>query len=205
MNVFVLCTGRCGSMTFQRACAHLTNFTSSHESRVPLLGDSRLDYPENHIEIDNRLSWFLGRLDKKYGDSAYYVHLTRDPHVVAESWSRRFHILGGMATGYRDHILSGASTALEISRFAAAEDLVRTVNENIDLFLKDKTNVMRIRLEDVSSDFPIFWQWIGGVGDYSAAIAEFDKKHNSAQPRTKIADRIHAFLKRGVRAYFPPR
>lgn len=29
MNVFVLCTGRCGSMTFARACGHIRNFSAA--------------------------------------------------------------------------------------------------------------------------------------------------------------------------------
>ena len=36
MNVFILNTGRCGSRTFARACAHITNYTSAHESRSGL-------------------------------------------------------------------------------------------------------------------------------------------------------------------------
>ncbi len=56
MDVFVLCTGRCGSTTFIKACAHITNYTAAHESRTGLLGSDRLDYPGKHIEADNRLS-----------------------------------------------------------------------------------------------------------------------------------------------------
>ena len=62
MNVFVLCTGRCGSVTLYKICKHIQNFTSGHESRKKL----DFKYQENHIEIDNRLSWFLGRLDDKF-------------------------------------------------------------------------------------------------------------------------------------------
>ena len=65
MNVFILSTGRSGSQTFARACAHVSNYTSAHESRSGLLGDAHFDYPDNHIESDNRLSWMLGRLDRK--------------------------------------------------------------------------------------------------------------------------------------------
>ncbi len=63
MNVFVLGTGRCGTTTFMKACRHVTNCTSGHETRVNHVGPERLSYPSNHIEADNRLSWFLGRLD----------------------------------------------------------------------------------------------------------------------------------------------
>lgn len=60
MNVFVLNTGRCGSMTFTKACSHIANYTSAHESRCGYLGKSRFDYPENDVEVDNRLSWVAG-------------------------------------------------------------------------------------------------------------------------------------------------
>ena len=33
-NVFVLCTGRCGSTTFTQACQHIQNYTASHESKI---------------------------------------------------------------------------------------------------------------------------------------------------------------------------
>ena len=38
-----------------------------------------LAYTKGHIEVDNRLSWMLGRLDKVYADDlAIYVHLKRN-------------------------------------------------------------------------------------------------------------------------------
>ena len=78
MNVFILNTGRCGSSTFIKACHHITNYTSGHETMSSQVLDARLGYSENHIEADNRLSWFLGRLDQKFGSEAFYVHLSRD-------------------------------------------------------------------------------------------------------------------------------
>jgi hypothetical protein len=57
VNVFVLGRGRCGSTTFIRAYKHISNFTSGHETRARLLGEARLNYPDHHIEADNRLSW----------------------------------------------------------------------------------------------------------------------------------------------------
>jgi hypothetical protein len=64
VNVFVLNTGRCGSVTFIEACRHIRNYSAAHESRATLIGEQRLAYAANHIETDNRLCWFLGRLDK---------------------------------------------------------------------------------------------------------------------------------------------
>ncbi|HIK35539.1 MULTISPECIES: hypothetical protein [unclassified Thermosynechococcus] len=70
MNVFVLWTSRCDSVTFAEACTFIANFNSAQESRTFLLGEAHLAYPDRHIEVDNRLAWFLGRLDQTYGDRA---------------------------------------------------------------------------------------------------------------------------------------
>jgi hypothetical protein len=58
VNVFILGTGRCGTLTISRAFEHATNFTSAHESASPSL--YLMDYPKDHIETDNRLAWMLG-------------------------------------------------------------------------------------------------------------------------------------------------
>ncbi len=68
MNVFVLSTGRCGSTTFAKACTAITNFSVGHERNRMLVGEARWQYPEHHIEIDNRLIWMLGALEKHYGE-----------------------------------------------------------------------------------------------------------------------------------------
>ena len=88
MNVFVLNTGRCGSTTFIKACQHISNYTSSHESLLDRTGDQRLAYPKNHIEANRPPELFLGgQLDNKYADDAIYVHLKREREAVAASFS----------------------------------------------------------------------------------------------------------------------
>ena len=135
MNVFILNTGRCGSTTFIKACCHIKNFTCAHESRSGMLGADRFDYPENHIEADNRLSWLLGRLDETYGDNAVYVHLKRNGSDTALSFTKRYS--GGIIKAYRgEGILMGLSE--ESYPMYVALDYCHTVNSNIDLFLKDK-------------------------------------------------------------------
>ncbi len=176
MNIFILNTGRCGSTTFIRACQHITNFTALHESRSGLLGDERLNYPDHHIEADNRLSWFLGRLDIKYGDNAFYVHLSRDRDRAAESFARRSEF--GIMQAYRQGILlelQGEPASDEI-----ALDYLDTVEANIEYFLRDKSQQMAFRLETAKQDFRTFWQRIGAQGDLDAALAEWDIRHNAS-------------------------
>ena len=105
MNVFILNSGRCGSTTFIKACQHITNYSSAHESLSTETGPLRFNYPPNHIEADNRLSWLLGRLDKVYGDRAFYVHLKRNPEDTIRSFSRRidFGILKAFEQGILMH------------------------------------------------------------------------------------------------------
>jgi len=176
MNVFILNTGRCGSTTFIMACEHITNFTSAHESRCDRLGEDRLAYPDNHIEADNRLSWYLGRLDSHYGDKAIYVHLMRNSHDTASSYAKRL-FPGGIIPAYRKGILQHLPD--DISDMSVSLDYYDTVNSNIEHFLKDKTRKMEFNLENAKEDFKKFWELIGAEGDLDAAMAEFDIPYNS--------------------------
>jgi hypothetical protein len=184
VNVFILSAGRSGSKTFARACGHITNYSSAHESRSGLLGDAHFAYPENHIESDNRLSWMLGRLDRKYGDDAFYVHLTRAVGPVAASWATRSYT--GMMNAYRYAILWHCpkdATAYEVAR-----DYCDTVDANIRLFQRGRNNWMEFPLEEGRERFPEFWRRIGAEGDLAAALAEFDVRHNAAwDQRTDVA------------------
>jgi hypothetical protein len=175
VNIFVLCTGRCGSTTFVRAAQHMTNFTSGHETRAKIAGPGRLAYPDNHIEADNRLSWFLGRLDRAYGRDARYVHLTRDPEQVAESFNERWDPDLAIISAYRKSILKGAPQAegLDICR-----DYIETVTANIEHFLADKPQRMEFQLETADRDWRDFWQWIGAEGDLEASLREWSVAHN---------------------------
>jgi len=176
MNIFILNTGRCGSTTFIQACRHIVNFTSGHESRSRMIGPERLSYPDRHIEADNRLSWFLGRLDRAYGSDAYYVHLGRERKATAASFARREGF--GIMKAYREGILLEGKTdqtALDI-----AHDYIDTVEANIALFLRDKPNQMTFSLEQAREDFSVFWRWIGAEGDLEQALLEWGSRYNAS-------------------------
>lgn len=191
MNVFVLCTGRCGSVTFSRACQYMTNFTADHESLAMRLGDARLEYAKNHIEIDNRLSWYLGKLDHKYGDEAYYVHLQRDPEAVIESFVKRKGF--GIMKAFADGLIRQPSPDLANTRLLAKE-VVDLGTSNIRHFLKGKSNQMEFHLENSERDFPKFWEWIDAEGDLASAMECWTVKHNMSDGNMK-----KSFLERAVR------
>jgi hypothetical protein len=179
-NVFVLCTGRCGSTTFAKAAAHATNFTAAHEARTHLTGPARFAYPFNHVEVDNRLAWNLGRLDQAYGDDAHYVHLLRDPAQVAQSFVSRQNY--GLIKAYRETILLNlVLRAPKTNKALIAADMIDTITSNITHFLRDKTKVMTVHLDSIDSDFPAFWHWIGATGDLTAAMGEWSVRHNATE------------------------
>lgn len=181
-NVFILCTGRSGSVTFIKACQHISNFTSAHESRTALLGADRLDYADNHIEADNRLSWLLGRLDRKYGSEAFYVHLRRDRQATAASFVKRYG--SGIIRAYRGSgILMGLPE--DADPLAVALDYCDTVDSNIEAFLKDKPNRMVFNLESASDQFPQFCELIGADVNLPEALAHFDIRYNASKVRRR--------------------
>jgi 1,2-diacylglycerol 3-alpha-glucosyltransferase len=180
-HVFVLCTGRCGSVTFAKACGHFSNYTSGHETRISKVGDDRLAFADGHIEVDNRLAWFLGRIQEKYGDQAFYVHLTRDEHEVAASYDRRWHHHCSMIQAFDQGIARHEAPHEEAGR-----ELVRTINENIRCFLRDKPYQMTIDIAEIQSRFPEFVKRVGAQGDLDSALAEFSQQHNATAPESRV-------------------
>ncbi len=203
MRVFVVGTGRCGTTTFARACSHIENYTAAHESRADLLGLARIEYPDGHIECDNRLSWFLGPMAQRFEDEpsgvggwrrrktrktttastpgTLWVHLTRDRQEVVRSFARREPKLGGIIPAFGNGITMTARqySPEEISDVAGW--YVDTVTANLDTFLRTRANVIRVDITRVSGRvFRDFWDQIGAVGDVDAALAEFSIRHNAS-------------------------
>jgi hypothetical protein len=209
VRVFVLCTGRTASTTIIRAFEHATNFTAGHETRSAIV-DGRLDYPDAHIEADNRLAWFLGSLDRQYGGAPCYVHLTRDPTAVQASFVRRWEeliesrkILASLRRpretaararawladptagltftiirAFGHGVLQCAHPFDDGQRQAVARLYVKTINDNIELFLRNKPHVERVRVEHLEADFETLWTRIGATGDLDRARHELSVRHN---------------------------
>jgi len=203
MNVFVLSTGRCGSTTFARACGHIENYSAAHESRISRV-HGRVGYPDDHIEVDNHLAWFLGRLDDRYGDDAFYVHLKRDLAETARSRMRREarKVDPGLMWAYGQRLIWENDNAELID---VCRHYCRTVNANIRLFLKDKRNTMTVHLESAKDDFRTFWRRIGATGALEEALQEWDRRHNRSEaisPQESLP--VRAVRKVGRLAYKLP-
>jgi hypothetical protein len=210
VRVFVLTTGRTGSVTYAHAAAHATNFTAGHETRGGVLQPDRLEYPDDHIEVDNRLSWFLGSLHRRYGDDAGYVHLLRDEDAVARSYEDRWPdsrlprrkpiVAARKALGYvrgdnhaslpvafSQGIVMRKHVARE-ERFTACKLMVRTINDNVALFLRERPNSLVVDLEDGADGFERVWERFGLQGDLDGALAEFHVRHNPSKWRLTTPD-----------------
>lgn len=193
MRVFILCTGRSGSTTIIEACKHISNYTCGHESLSNQLGYKRFNYPDNHIEADNRLSWFLGSLDEIYGNDAFYVHLIREKEDTIKSFNNRWEIKVSIIKAFRESILMipDNQKISEKDKLQISDDYYNTVNANIKFFLKDKNNKFIIKLENLKEDFNHFWHYIKAEGDLEAASLDCDIAYNKNQE--KIENK-HSFL-----------
>lgn len=191
MRVFVLCTGRCGSLTFAKACSHITNYTVAHESDRLV----ELDYPDQHIEIDNRLAYFLGDLYYRYAvfkdQDTVFATLIRDRMEVITSYAKRYRLHGGgIMKGHQWYVLKAPvlRKAMEMRRLGVAQHFVDATLKNIGAFnllvaaTQPDIPLPLVNISgDIEKDFRHFWKDVKAEGDFDAALAEFGTKHNAEE------------------------
>jgi hypothetical protein len=193
-NVFCLCAGRTASTSFAKACSHISNFTSAHESLVGVLSTSRLNYPSQHIEIDNRLAWFLPQLEKKFSDEeTFYIHLERNKIDVAKSYLERWHLKESIVKAYGHGILMKNKIS-EAEKMAICLDYVDHVDSSIDIFLENKSNKIVVDVTNMKERFPEFHQKIQAKGKLDLCLEEFDKVSNKNKTNL-IKSNIRKFTK----------
>lgn len=183
MNVFVLNPGRCGSLTFFKACQHITNFSCGHETKTSHHGQERFVFPENHIEIDNRLSWFLGSLARNYDDrDVFYVKLVRDSEKIAKSWLKRWNTINfslTMIKHFAHGVIMRSDAYTEDQMLDVCHYYVQTVYDNIDEFIKTRRH-MTVFLEDGGHTFSKFLTEINASGDLDFARKTWGIVHNQS-------------------------
>ncbi len=86
MRCFVVGTGRCGTTSFYQAAKYLEGYTAGHESGENSYKD--LGYPDDHVEVDAQLSFFVPALLRQYPD-AVWVHLRRERSSCIGSLARQ--------------------------------------------------------------------------------------------------------------------
>lgn len=184
MRVFVLSTGRCGSVTFARACGHALSHTSGHETNAGRIGAARFSYPDQHIEVDNRLSWFLGDLGRRFSPTrTLYVHLTRDREEVARSFVARWDsaYAASIIRAFANGIVMEGRAWPEQRRIEVCQAYVDTVTANIEHFLATQPHHLHVSLKTAERDFAAFWDRCGLEGDREAALAEWTVRHNATK------------------------
>ena len=181
-NIFVLSPGRSGSQSIVEATSHLTNYTSAHESRASCLGDERFNYPEFHIEADNRLCWFFGAMSTRFsGEDVLYIHLKRDLQDTADSFLHRLrnsNYRASIMTAFSHGILMKPRDWTPDEEAEVAKFYVETVHSNISDFLKSKNHLV-VHLQDGGVSFDRFLAAIDAEGDLDAARATWKKVHNA--------------------------
>lgn len=194
MRVFALTSGRTGSRTFARAMSHQSVFSVAHDSKVSVLDESRLVFPDWHIEIDTRLAWFLGSLDRIYGDVPVFVHLKRNEDDVIRSFYHRETPPSSIMYAFAHGIVSNRDRKTSKRLMEASALMVRTVNDNIEAFLESKSKKVEIHLENPTPGLIELWSLLGideseqkKGGGLEKAIEEYSQNLLSSEPRKRIS------------------
>ena len=199
MRVFVVGTGRCGSVTFCIACGHITNYTVDHE-RVFTLRD-KLDWPDQHIAVEPSMWPLVPLLRERYPDlvlvhlirtdraafCASYRELTSPPFIGAAA----YRIPKEMRPPERAN-WEGAPPVIDVwsaccvghpaneeERWERIGLYYDAVNTAIAEFRPDVT----VQLETPGPGWRQFWERIDARGDFKASLREWDTKHNSREAR----------------------
>jgi len=180
MKVFVIGTGRCGTTTFARACSHIKNFTSAHESTGGMRNRDRLRFADNHIEINPHLSWMLPVVAKLNGiDGAIWVHLQRKRAEVVASWVKRGPKIGpGLWIPLAMRVDAKKLTPEQYRE--ACEICYDSMVGTIESFLVKAKFTMHIWLDEIEQRWPMFWRRIEARGNYDASFAELQQRHNAS-------------------------
>lgn len=141
-NVFILSPGRTATTSLAMVFKRLEGYTSGHETQSQLLGDSRVRFPENHIECDNRLCWFLERLTRFYGSSGILVIVHRDEDKIAKSYNQRWYKINIMRA-YSQGILQRPLTDNNLSVCA---DYVSHMYEKLNFWETQWNHVVHLDL-----------------------------------------------------------
>lgn len=171
MRVFVIGTGRCGSVSFFHACKHITNYTVGNETY-----NLNLEYPDNHIEVNPQLRLCLSKLIRKYPDSLF-VHLIRNENDCVKSLAALNH--GQVMEAYTILYPSITSPSL----IETAKVFYECENELICTQLREATYKYTYLLELTEYLFPEFFIRIKARGDLFAALDEWKTPKNTREER----------------------
>ncbi len=172
MRIFVVGTGRCGTVTFHHACMHIDNFISGHESFSKQLFENDFVIPDGRIEVDPHFAHFLPVLIKKYPE-AKWVHLVRERIKCVESIAK---------TNGLKHYVKLVSMNNDVSMIKAAGMFYDVVNANISKWMMD-CNHIEMHLENLTNEWDGFWNWIGAKGNFKSSVEQLSINYNNSKQK----------------------
>ena len=186
MNVFILSPGRTATTTLSEAFSCVKGWSSAHESRSQLLGDERVNYPEKHLEFDNRLTWFLPRLTKKYSSSALLVIVQKKQCRLASSYNKRWYKMNIMKS-YSQGILM---RDLKDNNLDVCKDYVSNVYEHLEYVSKDWMDCIYLDIDNPEEGVVGILNYIGGTESDLKEILEFLKTTVSNKNEFSLYQRL---------------
>lgn len=174
MRVFVTGTGRCGSVSFEAACRHFTNYRSGHETSCGL------EYPDQHIEVSPHLRCCIPYLAAKYPGSLW-VHLIREPQPCIDSLAALDHgyVMRAYAVLHSTALVGANPSDIAFWYYWWENDAIRTQLAA----LVAPQNRITLHLDRIKKDWERFTYWIGAQGDLGASLAAWDVRRNTREER----------------------
>ena len=186
MNIFVLSTGRAGSTTFSKACAHLDNYTVSHGCKFTNACDLTFNYPDNHIAVDNRFVDHLNTLNNLYQKDVLYIILHRNLKEQAESLKKLDEKNKYLSLDSCEGVLSYEDYLIKQDEKIA--DFLYT-NYELPYRYKVEHNFLDFNLSLAKDNFDYFWHLINGKGNLTEALDEWDIKYNAGNVLNNLEKR----------------
>lgn len=179
MRVFVVGTGRCGTVTFYQACMEIANYTAGHESKngEDQIGD--WSFPDNHAEVSCNLLWGIPALRERY-PKAFWVHLTRERAACVDSLrqncSRSQEMFAQQWWFFRHEVDPNRRARIAETYYDSYNALVRRLLP---------PTALTLQLESIRESWPEFWEKIGAQGDLAASLLHWGRKYNARGHRAR--------------------
>jgi hypothetical protein len=143
---------------------------------------ARLDYPDSHIEADNRLAYFLGSMARRFNaERTVWVHLRREIPDVVNSYLPRRTSSAQILNAFGHGILMSSCEKSEMEWREICELMIRTTRDNIEQFISTQRFVVRMDLEDPLPGLRQVWLNARAEGDFTAATEEWSIRHNKSK------------------------
>jgi len=127
-------------------------------------------YPDDHIEVDPPLAFWIPELRRRYR-RAKWVHLVRSEADCVESLANRetrtVRDFGRMLYHWEEvDATSGAKALYDVINGLCVELLPKTA--------------FRLEVETAKEHWRDCWDWMGCQGDFEGSLDEWNTKHNGS-------------------------